>query len=88
VQNLLGIAHKELGIRVEGESSRVHLAQAVLAYRAALEVYTKKDLPQDWAATQNNLGVALKDQASRTQGTEGTALLAQAVLAYRSALEV
>ncbi|MBL9045222.1 MAG: hypothetical protein JNM83_26680 [Myxococcales bacterium] len=88
VQNLLGIAHWQLGIRVEGESSRVHLLQAVLAYRSALEVYTKKDLPQDWAGTQNNLGLALRDQASRTQGTEGTSLLAQAVLAYRSALEV
>jgi tetratricopeptide (TPR) repeat protein len=88
VQNLLGIAHQELGIRVEGESAQVHLAQAVTAYRLALEVYTKKDLPQDWAMTQNNLGTALSDQASRTQGTEGTALLAQAVTAYRLALEV
>ncbi len=88
VQNLLGIAHAELGIRVEGESSRVHLAQAVLAHRFALEVYSKKDLPQDWARTQNNLGATLRDQASRTQGTEGTALLAQAVVAFRSALEV
>ena len=88
VQNLLGIAHAELGIRVEGESSRVHLAQAVLAYRFALEVYSKKDLPQDWARTQNNLGATLRDQASRTQGLEGTALLAQAVMAFRSALEV
>ena len=88
VQNLLGIAHWQLGIRVEGESSRVHLAQAVLAYRSALEVYTKKDLPHHWAATQNNLGNAFRGQASRTQGPEGTARLAQAVVAYRSALEV
>ena len=88
VQNLLGIAHWELGIRVEGESAQVHLAQAVTAYRLALEVYTKKDLPQHWAMTQNNLGLALSNQASRTPGTEGTALLAQAVTAYRLALEV
>ena len=88
VQNLLGIAHWELGIRVEGESAQVHLAQAVTAYRLALEVYTKKDLPQQWATTQNNLGAALSNQASRTQGNEGTALLAQSVTAYRLALEV
>ena len=88
VQVWLGNAHWQLGIRVDGESSRVHLAQGVLAYRAALEVYTKKDLPQHWATTQNNLGNALSDQARRTQGTEGTELLAQAVLAFRSALEV
>jgi tetratricopeptide (TPR) repeat protein len=88
VQVWLGIAHWELGIRVEGEAAQVHLAQAVSAYRAALEVYTKKDLPQDWATTQNNLGNALSDQARRTQGNEGTALPSQAVSAYRLALEV
>jgi tetratricopeptide (TPR) repeat protein len=88
VQVWLGIAHQELGIRVEGEAAQVHLAQAVSAYRAALEVRTKQDLRQHWALTQNNLGNALRDQASRTQGPEGTALLSQAVSAYRAALEV
>ena len=58
------------------------------AYRSALEVRTREQLPQDWATTQNNLGVALWDQAARTEGPKGAELLAQAVTAYRSALEV
>jgi hypothetical protein len=30
------------------------LAEAVNAYRAALEVRTRSELPQDWAETQKN----------------------------------
>ena len=88
VQNWLGLTHWELGKRVEGDQSQVHLAQAVAAYGLALEVQTKKDLPQDWAATQNNLGLALRDQARRTHGPSGAALLAQSVLVLSLALEV
>src|SRR5271157_4020937 len=29
---------------------------------SALEVYTREQLPQDWAETQNNLGSALQEQ--------------------------
>jgi tetratricopeptide (TPR) repeat protein len=64
------------------------LAQAVEAYRAALEVRTKADLPQDWAATQDNLGLALSDQGERSSEAKATELLAQSVEAYRAALEV
>jgi len=60
----------------------------VTAYRSALEVRTREQLPQDWATTQNNLGLALRDQAARIEGTKGAELLAQAVTAHRSALEV
>jgi hypothetical protein len=31
------------------------LGQAVEAYLAALQVYTREALPQQWAGTQNNL---------------------------------
>src|SRR5271166_5072504 len=64
------------------------LAQAAAAYRSALEVYTREQLPQDWAKTQQNLGVALWQQAIRSEGPKASELLAQAVAAYRSALEV
>jgi hypothetical protein len=37
------------------------LAQAVAAYRSALEVYTREQLPQNWAMTQTNLGNAFHD---------------------------
>ena len=64
------------------------LAEAVAAYRQALEVRTRETLPQDWAQTQNNLGIALREQGIRTGGERGTQLLAEAVTAYRQALEV
>jgi hypothetical protein len=60
----------------------------VTANRSALEVYTREQLPQDWAQTENNLGSVLCDQAARTEGTKAAELLSQAVTAYRSALEV
>jgi hypothetical protein len=78
----------ELGIRTEGETSRQLLAQAVTTYRSALTVYTREQLPQDWAMTQNNLGLALQNQSTRTAGEAGNRLLAQAVTAYRAALTV
>ena len=59
-----------------------------MSYHAALEVYTRQELPQDWAVTQNNLGNALSDQAGRTSGPEAVQLLADAVKACRAALEV
>ena len=77
-----------MAARTEGTKGTELLAQAVTAYRSALEVYSREQLPQDWAMTQNNLGEALRDQAARTEGAKGVELLAQAVTAYRNALEV
>jgi hypothetical protein len=64
------------------------LAQAVTAFRSALEVRTREELPQDWAETQNLLGTVLVEQGRRTTGEESRHLLAQAVPVYRAALEV
>jgi tetratricopeptide (TPR) repeat protein len=64
------------------------LAQAVSAYRGALEVFTREQSPQQWAATQGTLGSALESQSRQSEGAKATELLAQAVAAYRSALEV
>jgi transcriptional regulator with XRE-family HTH domain len=61
------------------------LQDAVTAYRAALEVYTREASPMDWAMTQNNLGNALRDLGTRAGDT---AALQDAVTAYRAALEV
>ena len=43
----VGITHRELGIRVEAMAGNEHLAAAITAYRSALEVYTREQLPQD-----------------------------------------
>jgi tetratricopeptide (TPR) repeat protein len=89
-QDNLGNALKEQALRTAGDDAAAAalLAQAVEAYRNALQVYTRERFPQDWARTQNNLGSALKEQAPRTAGDDAAALLAQAVEAYRNALQV
>lgn len=87
-QNNLAVALWDQAARIEGTKGEELLAEAVGAYRNALEVYTRGQLPQNWAATQNNLGLALRAQAKRTEGKRSAELLAQAVAAYRNALEV
>ena len=87
-QNCLAVALQEQGTRTKAAEGADLLAQAITAYRNALEVRTRADHPVDWAMTQNNLANALQNQGIRTQGTEGADLLAQAVTACRNALVV
>jgi tetratricopeptide (TPR) repeat protein len=77
----LGLALWRLG---EREAGTARLEEAVAAYRAALEEYTRERVPLDWAMTQNNLGNALRALGEREAGT---ARLEEAVMAYRAALE-
>ncbi|MEO0389936.1 MAG: helix-turn-helix domain-containing protein [Pseudomonadota bacterium] len=87
-QNQLGIALQNRGIRTDGPQGAQLLADAVTAYRAALEVHTRADHPVAWAMTKNNLAIALQEQGVRTDWPQGAQLLVDAVTAYCSALEV
>src|SRR5919112_120268 len=78
----LGNALARLG---ERESGTARLEQAVVAYRAALEEWTRARVPLQWAMTQMNLGTAL---AALGQREGGTARLEAAVAAYEACLEV
>lgn len=82
LQNNLGNALQALGTRAQDTSN---LEDAVTAYRAALEVFTRDASPMNWAVTQNNLGITLRNLGTRAQDT---ASLQDAVIAYRAALEV
>jgi tetratricopeptide (TPR) repeat protein len=66
------------------ESGTERLQEAVEAYRAALEEFTRERAPLDWATTQNNLGNALRTLGERESGT---GRLEEALSAYRAALE-
>ena len=79
--NLLANALQTLG---ERDSDTTRLEQAVTAYSSALEYYTPKSTPFDWALTQNNLGNALQTLGVRESGTRQ---MEKAVKAYRRALE-
>ena len=87
-QNNLGNALQELETRSGAEEGRKLLEDAVAAYRSAFEVFTKADLPQDWAITQNNLGTALLDTRDAQRRRRRPQAARRAVAAYRSALEV
>ena len=76
------------GARTGGEAGTRLLAEAGQAYRDALMVYTKAQLPQQWATTQNNLGYVLGNQGTRKGGEAGKELIRQAINAYELALEV
>jgi tetratricopeptide (TPR) repeat protein len=54
----MGTALQDQGIRTGGEAGTHLLAEAVTAYRQALEVRTLNTLPPQWAQTQNNLAQA------------------------------
>jgi tetratricopeptide (TPR) repeat protein len=87
-QNNLGAALWEQAGRSAGAQALDLLAQAVQAFRAALEVRTRANLPQDWAKTEVNLAAVLDIQGVRSSGTRATDLLTSAVEAYRAGLEV
>ena len=57
---------------------------AITGYEIALEVYTRKAFPEQWAMTQNNLGNAYSDRirGDRAENIEG------AIACYQAAIEV
>ena len=77
----LGNALATLGEQ-ESETERLH--EAIAAYRAALEEWTRERVPLQWATAQMNLGNALLRLGEREGGS---APLEEAVSAYRAALE-
>lgn len=56
----------EAGLLGEREHGTERLKEAVAAYRAALEEYTRERVPPDWAQKQNNLGGALIELGRRS----------------------
>ena len=72
----------------KGEVVRQLLGEAIKAFREALKVYTRKQLPQRWALVQNYLALALLEQGRQADAVESRRLLGKAVTAYRNALKV
>ena len=69
VRVLVGNARCALGTRTEGNKGNILLHEAKRDYKEALDVYTRTDLPQQWAMTQMNLGSALVDQGDAQPGS-------------------
>ena len=86
LRNNLGTALKIQGERTSGPDGLRLLDEAITAFREALTVRTRSDMPAQWAMTQNNLGGALRPLGQRIGGPEGLLLLEEAVKAYRDAL--
>jgi hypothetical protein len=79
---------QERGTRSSEEECAQYLAQSVAAYRSALEVYTREQLPQDWALTQNNLGLVLYELGKRSSGGQSARYLNEAIASYGNALSI
>ncbi|MEO7863598.1 MAG: hypothetical protein ABIU05_24810 [Nitrospirales bacterium] len=77
--NSLGNSLLEAGIRTKGADIHKFLGEAATAYRAAFTIYTKEQLPQQWASTQYNLGNVLQNQGTRTGGEAGRELIREAI---------
>ena len=92
-QNNLAVALGNLSVRASREQAaqyleQSYLEQSVAACWAALEVYTREQFPQDWAATQNNLGNVLAVLGERASGEPTAQYLEQSAAAFRPALGV
>lgn len=74
-------------LRTLGQMERgtARLKEAVVAYREALEEFTRERAPARWAAIQGDLGVTLWRLGERQ---DGTMELKEAVLAFQAALQV
>ena len=104
LQISLANSHQRFAAQTSGKAITKHFAHASNTYQQALQVYTRQQLPQGWAATQNNhtreqlpqqwagtqnnLANTLKEQGIRTGGKQGQQLLVEAVTAYGLALQV
>jgi hypothetical protein len=77
-----------LGDRSEEMQASPYLKRSAAAYRSALQVSTREQLPQGWAMVENNLGAVLDDLGDRSEGTQAVGYLKQSAAAYRSALHV
>jgi tetratricopeptide (TPR) repeat protein len=90
-QTNLGSALSMLGEREDGASDagRGRLEEAVVAFGAALEVFTRERFPLYWAMTQTNLGNTLRALGEREKAPEkGIEWLKRSAAAFGEALEV
>jgi tetratricopeptide (TPR) repeat protein len=57
---------------------------AIIGYELVLNIFTREDFPQDWAATQNNLGIAYSDKITGNRAEN----IDEAIACYQLALQV
>ena len=86
-QGRLGRAVFEQAKLTAGPAVARLLAEAVRAYRAAMEEYTRDRCAPDWAWYEDNLGLVLLAQSERARGSEAIRLATEAVNAHRAALD-
>jgi len=87
-QNNLGNASSRQASASKGAERARLLAEAVQAFRDALNEYTRDEFPQQWVMAKNNLGIALRDQALASEGAERVRLLKEAIRCFENSLTV
>ncbi len=88
-QFILGNVLQELGKRSSSkQSSTQYLEQSVAAYRAALEVTNREQMPQIYAVSAATLADALVKLAECSSGGQSVEYLKQSIVAYNSVLTI
>lgn len=87
VQNNKGEAHRQLADALVTDEERMDaLAEALLCFDAALEEYTRDQLPMHWAGAQNNKGAALCSLGALLGGRAARQTFTEALTCYDAAL--
>lgn len=76
--NLGTLLQAQAELAAAGATADSLYLQAISAYNAALAVYTRAALPQEWARIQNNMGVVLSKLGA----------IEEAIATFRTALEI
>jgi len=79
---------RNLSNLVESKKAKNLLMEAVEEHKSALEIRTKGDLPEEWAATKNNLGIALIELGITLNDTDGVKVICEAVDILNEALTI
>ena len=67
---------------------RVQLKRSMACYDTALTVYTREEMPADWARLQHTRGVALHELAGLLTGSEREKILRDAVTCFEEILTI
>lgn len=88
IQLSIAKSYKALATLSDSTEINDYFDHMATTYGHALEVYTRKSMPMEWAATQNKLASGLLEQSRRLIGDRSTLLLSQSIEIYKSTLEV
>src|SRR5207249_4909593 len=83
--------HLELGDTLQRNRQgdrRIQLRRSVACYDTALTMYTRGEMPTNWARLQHNKGVVLHELAGLLTGSEREKMLRDAITCFEEILSI